>query len=222
MRPKRASSWNISVIGVPAACAARRMRISSGSFFPVPLGLLVTLRMPFVRCQLAPAVSMQQVVYRRQRHRTPKRGFQRRLELGHHQDAAGPGTLQERLQHFRFLLAREVRMVPTATRRRIVRADHLAAHERVAQATRPTHRHPDALCRRRQAQALQRQHDRLRLPKLFHRLRFRNHLPRPRHHLLPFCGSGHVAHHAQPRWLHYYPIDVETESAPIRVPSPNR
>lgn len=99
MRPNRASSWNINVIGAPWAQSLRSCWIFSGCFFPVLLRLRVTLRMLFIGRELSPAVAMQQVVDRGQGHGATQRRLQDRLDLRHHQHPAGTRAIQEGLEH---------------------------------------------------------------------------------------------------------------------------
>lgn len=143
IRPNRASSWNISVIGAPWAQSWRILRISSGSFFPVLLRLGVALRMLLVGCELAPAVPVQQVVDRRQCHRPAQGRLQQRLDFGNHQHAAGARAIQKRPQYVALPLRGEVRVVSSATRRRAAIADYFTSYEGVAQATRPADRQPN-------------------------------------------------------------------------------
>lgn len=93
-----------------------------------------------------------------------------------------------------------MRMMPAATRRGVARADHLTAKERVAQAARPTHRNADAQGGRFQTQAMiQRQHHRLGLSQLFHRLRCGDRPARLRDDFLPFRCPRHATDLVQPR-----------------------
>lgn len=110
--------------------------------------------MLFIGSELAPPVSMQQVVHRRQGHRTTQRGLQQWLDLGHHQDATGARAIQERLQHLNLLFRREVLMVSPTTRRRGAITDDFTANEGIAQSARPTDRQPNHCCRRFQTQAM--------------------------------------------------------------------
>ena len=95
--------------------------------------------MAFVRRQLAPTVSVQQVVDRGQRHAAAHRCLQLDFDLWHYQDAAVAGTLQKGLQHL--VLARHAQVLapPTAGPLALAVPYRLASQEPVAQPTRPDH-----------------------------------------------------------------------------------
>lgn len=89
-----------------------------GSFFPLLLRQWIALRVALVRGQLAPAVAVQQVVDRGQRHRATQSLLQFSLDLADHQDAARSSSLQQGLQRGAFLLGRHILVAATTTRRR--------------------------------------------------------------------------------------------------------
>ena len=168
----------------------------SGSFFPRLLRHWIALGMPLVRSELAPAMSVQQVIYGGQGHATAKRGLQFGLDLRHHQDAAITSAFKKRRQDFRLALDAKV-LPPSPTRALTLSiADGLASQKSITQLAGPTHRLPDDTRRLLQTQAVgQRQHHRLRLPQLVNRLRTQNHLLRHLQYLRSSRQSGHRTPH---------------------------
>jgi len=164
-----------------------------GSFFPLRLSRLVALRVALVGGQFAPAVAVQQLVDRGQRHGAPQLGFEFHLDLADHEDATVAGAIQERRQRLALLLDRHVLAAAPATRGALPVADNLPGQESVAQPAGPGHRAAYGPRRFFQAQpVVQRQHHRLGLPQLLHRLRLRHNFPCPLQVVCPSCPSRHV------------------------------
>jgi len=193
MRPNLASSWNISRIGPWPAQSARAWASRSGIFFPLLLSQRVALRVALVGCELAPAVAVQQVVDRGQRHRAPESGFDLGLDLADDQNASGAGALQERRKQLALLLGGHVLAAAATTRLALAVTDNLTGQEAVAQPARPWHRATNRARRLLQAQPIvQRQHDRLRLAQLLDRLRPCQHFARPLQVVCTPRSSRHV------------------------------
>lgn len=114
MRPKRASSWNISLIEPCPGQSARTWASHSESFFPLCLSQRIALRVALVGSELAPAVAVQQVADRGQGHPAPQSSFELGLDLTHHQDAIRTRSLQERGQRLALLFDRHV-LAPAPT-----------------------------------------------------------------------------------------------------------
>lgn len=174
MRPKRASSWNISLIGPSLAQHVRISASRSGSFFPLLLSQWIALRVALVRSQLAPAVAVQQVVDRRERNRAAQGRLKLRLDLADHQNATRASVLQQWHEQLALLLGRHVLAPSAPARRALAIACDLAGQKAVAQAAGPGHRAADDARRLLQAQSVvQRQHHSLCLAQLLERLRLR-------------------------------------------------
>ena len=133
--------------------------------------------MAFVGGQLAPAVAVQQVVDRGQRHGTAQGSFDFTLDLTDHQDAARASAIKKGRQHLALLLSRHVLVAPAAARGALAVTCNLAGQEAIAQAAGPRRGAADDLRGLLQAQAIvQRQHHRLCLAKLLSGLCAGQHL----------------------------------------------
>jgi hypothetical protein len=115
---------------------------------------------------------MQQLVYRRQRHRAPQRGFELRFDLTDHQNAAMTRQFQERLEQFGFALVTETLSAsPTAYGLAFV-TNYLACDKLVSQTTRLSSGNADRLGRLFQTQTVsKRKENGLNLAQLLNRRR---------------------------------------------------
>lgn len=170
MRPKRASSWNISRIGLSSGHCRSISARRSGSFFPVLLRGHIGLGVPLVGRELAPAMTVQQVVSRRQRGLAPQPNIQRLLDLADNQDAARLGLLDEWLQKCRFLVTGHVLSPPPTSHCTRATRDPACPDKTRPQLARPAHRNPNGLrCLFQRQAKFQGQQDGLRLLQFLHR-----------------------------------------------------
>ena len=90
--------------------------------------------MALVGGELAPAVTVQQVVDRGQRHGTAQGCLQFAFDLADHQDATSAGAIEKGGQYSALLLDRHVLAPPPAARGALSIASDLAGQEAIAQA----------------------------------------------------------------------------------------
>lgn len=109
MRPKRASSSNISRNGLPrAACLALSRATISGSFFKLFLLRGITLRVAWARSHFAPAMPFEHSVYRRLRNPMFHGFLIGGLDFTHFEDPAQLGFGQKVTQQHTLLLKGQV------------------------------------------------------------------------------------------------------------------
>jgi len=135
---------------------------------------------------------MQKVVGRGQRDGAPETQVQRLLDLAHHQNAAGLGSIKERLQECLFFLAGQILPPATAGFWAVLRNFSSGLNEAPSQLASPARGNSESLRGLLHRQAhLQRQQHRLSLPQLVHR----RCLPRPGlrmlQHFRTACRSPH-------------------------------
>ena len=193
MRPKRASSWNISRSGRRWSKPATTSTSVPGSFFPVLAGLRVAVGVSRVGSELAPAVAGKHAVHAGQGQRLTQPGLDLGLELGHHQHRAVGGTAQHLVEDLG--LALKCGTGPVAqlafTARRSAPAFGYG-HKARAHVAGRTHRAADRHRGLLQAQAqLQRQQHRLGLAHLFNRLGRAQQFARRLKMLRPARCPGH-------------------------------
>ena len=126
----------------------------------------------FIRGKFALVMPMQQLVHRRQRHRAPQRGFELRVDLTDHQNAAMTRRFQERLEQCGFALVTEIFSASSSPYGLAFVAHNLACDELVSKTTRPSSGDANGLCRLFQTQAVsKRKENGLRLAQLLNRRR---------------------------------------------------
>lgn len=205
MRPKRASSWNISRTFRPrTSCGFSKAASSPGSFFPVLLDRRVVLGVSGVRSSLAPAVASEHAVHHRRRNRMPQSLRQRCADWGDNQHAALGRPLPPWLKERLFLLQAHGCMAPATPLRRCSGRprDAISQPRLVSRHRCPTHAQHGSRLLQRGPQQRRHQH-RLRATQIFEGIGLQRQLLR----------FGHQFRIYPPRSGHAMPPSMSTDSS---------